>query len=349
MRTALDLATDALGQSWPNPAVGCVVVRSGEIVGRGATQPGGRPHAEIVALRKAGAAARGADVFTTLEPCSHEGKSGSCARALIDTGVRRVIYAIDDPNPQVNGRGAQMLRDAGIEVATGLLAEEARLLNEGFLMTLSNGRPRVLLKVATSLDGRIAAPGGVSKWITGAPAREAAHRMRAASDAILVGIGTVLADNPSLTCRLPGLEERSPVRVILDSRLRTPPGAKVMQAEDVPTWIVSERADRSEMAKGVEILQVESCRDLGAVLGRLAERGLTRLMVEGGHEIHTSFLAGGFVDEIAWFRAAAAIGGDGLSVFGPLGVESPDEALRFRRTGFEVLGEDTLELFRPAV
>ena len=350
MRRALALAEDSLGCCWPNPAVGCLLVKDDEIVGQGATQPGGRPHAEIVALAEAGAAAKGATAYVSLEPCSHEGKSGPCAKAMIEAGLARVIYSLEDPNPEVKGQGAAMLRQAGLEVVSGLLAEEARQLNEGFFLTISEGRPRVLLKLATSLDGRIATAGGISKWITGDEARQAAHRLRAASDAILVGVGTVLADDPSLTCRLPGLEDRSPVRVVLDSGLRTPSESKLMTATEVPTWIVTEAAGASRaLPAGVELLSVPDCRDLGNVLGLLAERGITRLMVEGGHEIHTSFLASRFVDEIAWFRSATAIGGDGLPVFGPLGVEAPGQAPRFRRTAFEEFGDDTLELFRPAV
>ncbi len=326
------------------------MVKEDEIVGQGATQPGGCPHAEIVALAEAGAEAKGATAYVSLEPCSHEGKSGPCAKAMIEAGLARVIYSLEDPNPEVKGQGAAMLRQAGLEVVSGLLAEEARQLNEGFFLTISEGRPRVLLKLATSLDGRIATAGGISKWITGDEARQAAHRLRAASDAILVGVGTVLADDPSLTCRLPGLEDRSPVRVVLDSGLRTPSESKLMTATEVPTWIVTEAAGASRaLPAGVELLSVPDCRDLGNVLGLLAERGITRLMVEGGHEIHTSFLASRFVDEIAWFRSATAIGGDGLPVFGPLGVEAPGQAPRFRRTAFEEFGDDTLELFRPAV
>lgn len=350
MRRALALAEDSLGRCWPNPAVGCILVKDSEIVGQGATQPGGRPHAEIVALAEAGAGAKGATAYISLEPCSHEGKSGPCAKAIIEAGLAKVIYSLDDPNPEVKGQGAAMLRQAGLEVASGLLAQEARQLNEGFFLTVTEGRPRVLLKMATSLDGRIATAGGISKWLTGDEARQAAHRLRAASDAILVGVGTVLADDPSLTCRLPGLEDRSPVRVVLDSGLRTPSGSKLMTATEVPTWIVTEATGASRpLPDGVELLSVPDCRDLGNVLGLLAERGITRLMVEGGYEIHTSFLASGLVDEIAWFRSATAIGGDGLPVFGPLGVESPGQAPRFRRIAFEEFGDDTLELFRPAV
>ena len=350
MRRALALAEDSLGRCWPNPAVGCLLVKDNEIVGQGATQPGGRPHAEIVALGEAGASAKSATAYVSLEPCSHEGKSGPCAKAMIEAGLARVIYSLEDPNPEVKGQGGAMLRQAGLEVVSGLLAEEARQLNEGFFLTITEGRPRVLLKMATSLDGRIATAGGISKWITGDEARQAAHRLRAASDAILIGVGTVLADDPSLTCRLPGLEDRSPVRVVLDSGLRTPSASKLMAATEVPTWIITEAAAASRpLPAGVELLSVADCRDLGSVLGLLAERGITRLMVEGGHQIHTSFLASRFVDEIAWFRSATAIGGDGLPVFGPLGVETPGQALRFRRTAFEEFGDDTLELFRPAV
>ncbi|MCK5275514.1 MAG: bifunctional diaminohydroxyphosphoribosylaminopyrimidine deaminase/5-amino-6-(5-phosphoribosylamino)uracil reductase RibD, partial [Alphaproteobacteria bacterium] len=220
MRAALALAGRGLGRVWPNPAVGCVLVdRDGRVTGRGWTQPGGRPHAETEALARAGGAAKGATAYVTLEPCVHHGQTPPCADALIEAGVARVIAATEDPDPRVKGGGLGRLRDAGIAVEAGLLREEAELLNAGYLMRQREGRPVVTLKLATTLDGRIATHAGESRWITGEAARARGHMMRARHDAIMVGIGTALADNPTLTCRLPGLEDRSPVRIVVDARL----------------------------------------------------------------------------------------------------------------------------------
>jgi diaminohydroxyphosphoribosylaminopyrimidine deaminase / 5-amino-6-(5-phosphoribosylamino)uracil reductase len=229
MAAALSLAARNLGQVWPNPAVGCVVVdAAGRVVGRGFTQPGGRPHAETEALAMAGERARGGTAFVTLEPCAHHGKTPPCAEALIAAGIARCIAAIEDPDPRVSGRGLAMLRQAGIAVETGPLADQARTLNAGFLTRVTAGRPFVALKLATSLDGCIATRAGESRWITGEAARAFGHRLRATHDAIAVGSGTVLADDPELTCRLAGLEHRSPVRLVFDRRGRVPARAKVM-------------------------------------------------------------------------------------------------------------------------
>src|SRR5712691_3294525 len=240
MRAALALARRGLGTVWPNPAVGCVIARDGRVVGRGWTQPGGRPHAETEALRRAGEAARGATAYVTLEPCCHWGRTPPCADALIAAVLRRVVVALEDPDPRVAGGGLARLRAAGLAVETGLGAAEAAEINAGFLNRLRLGRPLVTLKLATSLDGRIATASGESRWITGAPARERAHLLRATHDAILVGTDTVLADDPQLTCRLPGLAEHSPVRVVIDRQLRVPLGAQVFaEARAVPTWVLT--------------------------------------------------------------------------------------------------------------
>src|SRR5580700_4659831 len=222
MRTALGLARRGLGNTWPNPAVGCVIVKDGRVVGRGWTQKGGRPHAETEALARAGKGAKGATAYVSLEPCSHHGKTPPCAEALIAAGVSRVVAAVEDPDPRVSGRGIARLRAAGIAVEAGLCAAEAAELNAGFFCRVAQGRPLVTLKLAASLDGRIATPTGKSRWITGPAARERAHLLRAAHDAVLIGTGTALADDPQLTCRLPGLEARSPVRIVIDRTLRLP-------------------------------------------------------------------------------------------------------------------------------
>src|SRR5438093_45669 len=240
MLAALALARRGLGNVWPNPAVGCIIVKDGRVAGRGWTQPGGRPHAETEALARAGEAARGATAYVSLEPCSHWGRTPPCADALIAAGVRRVVVALEDPDPRVAGSGLARLRAAGIAVETGLGAAAAAEINAGFFQRVRFGRPLVTLKLASSLDGRIATASGESRWITGPPARDHAHLLRATHDAILVGTGTVLADDPQLTCRLPGLARRSPVRVVIDRHLRIPPSARLIaEARQVPTWVVT--------------------------------------------------------------------------------------------------------------
>src|SRR5437764_2815594 len=291
MRAALALARRGLGTTWPNPSVGCVIVNNGHVIGRGWTGRGGRPHGETEALRRAGAAARGASAYVTLEPCSHWGKTPPCADALIAAGLRRVVIALKDPDPRVAGTGIETLRKAGVAVEIGLCAAEAAELNAGFLQRVHLGRPLVTLKLATSLDGRIATASGESRWITGAPARERAHLLRATHDAILVGTDTVLADDPQLTCRLPSLADRSPVRIVIDRQLRIPPTARIIaEARQVPTWVVtlgSADPDRQKSLHdaGVEVIAIEpdaiGAIDLAAALGELGGRGLTRLLVEG--------------------------------------------------------------------
>src|SRR5437764_12238002 len=240
MRAALGLALRGLGNVWPNPAVGCVIVKEGRVVGRGWTQPGGRPHAETEALARAGEATRGATAYVTLEPCCHWGRTPPCTDALIAAGVRRVVVALEDPDPRVAGEGVRRLGAAGLHVDIGLGETEAAEINAGFFCRLRNGRPLVTLKLATSLDGRIATRRGESQWITGPPARERAHALRAGHDAIMVGTGTVLADDPQRTCRLPGLAHRSPVRVVIDRQLRIPPRMRlVSDARTVPTWVLT--------------------------------------------------------------------------------------------------------------
>ena len=278
MRAALALARRSLGRTWPNPAVGCVIVKDGRIVARGRTQDGGRPHAEVDALNKAGDSARGATVYVTLEPCSHFGKSPPCADALVRAGVARVVSAMEDPNPSVNGQGHARLREAGIAVEVGEGAGEAAEINAGFLLRVSAGRPLFNLKLASSLDGRIATASGESKWITGEGARADGHRLRAIHDAILVGAGTVAADDPELTCRLPGLGAYSPVRIVLDSKAGLAETSKLAKtARQVPVWLLctsAAEAGRREVLRktGVEIIEVAAASD-----GRLPQRTSRRL------------------------------------------------------------------------
>jgi diaminohydroxyphosphoribosylaminopyrimidine deaminase/5-amino-6-(5-phosphoribosylamino)uracil reductase len=358
MRAALALARRALGTVAPNPAVGCVLVRDGRVVGRGWTQPGGRPHAETEALRRAGGLARGAAAYVTLEPCSHWGRTPPCADALIAAGVARVVTAVEDPDPRVSGGGLARLRAAGIEVVSGVCAEEAAEVNEGFFRRVRQGRPLITLKLATTLDGRLATATGESQWITGPPARERAHALRATHDAVMVGSNTVLADDPMLTCRLPGLADRSPVRIVVDSRLRVPLTAGlVADARRVPTWIVTLRggdAPRREafLACGVELIEVDAAAggvDLVAAMQALGARGLTRVLVEGGAVLAATLLSADLVDRVAWFRAPSLIGGDGLPAISGFGLERLADAPRFVRAAIERVGEDVLEtLRRPA-
>jgi diaminohydroxyphosphoribosylaminopyrimidine deaminase/5-amino-6-(5-phosphoribosylamino)uracil reductase len=355
MRAALSLARRGLGTVWPNPTVGCVIVKEGRVVGRGWTQPGGRPHGETEALARAGAAARGATAYVSLEPCCHWGRTPPCADALVSAGVARVVVPIEDPDPRVSGGGLARLRAAGVTVETGLCADEARALNAGFFRRILEARPLVTLKLATTLDGRLATRAGESRWITGAAARARAHLLRAEHDAIMVGSNTVLADDPVLDCRLPGLGQRSPVRIIVDSRLRLPLTARVVaDARRVPTWIVTlggADAARQEAFRGcgVELVAVDTdgagTVDIGAALGELARRGLTRVLVEGGAVLAASLLRAGLVDRLSWFRAGKIIGGDGIPAIAPFGLETLAEAPRFKLVSVETVGEDALEQF----
>jgi diaminohydroxyphosphoribosylaminopyrimidine deaminase/5-amino-6-(5-phosphoribosylamino)uracil reductase len=351
---ALALAARGLGNVWPNPAVGCVVVRDGRIVGRGWTQPGGRPHAESMALQQAGDQARGATAYVSLEPCAHHGQTPPCAEALIAAGIARAVIAAPDPDPRVDGRGAEMLRAAGIaaEMAGPAMARRAAALNAGFLSKINRNRPLVTLKLASTLDGRIATAGGESQWITGAEARARGHLLRAEHDAILIGIGTALADDPELTCRLPGMAAQSPVRVVLDSRLRLPPDSRLARgAVEHPLWLLTgaDGEAASFKSRGCKVIPAELNSDgridLAAALETLAGRGITRLLVEGGSAVGTAFLAAGLVDNLAWFRAPSLIGGDGLPVFGALGLTVLAHIPRFQRQGIESLGDDVLESY----
>ena len=345
MRGALTLAKRGLGLVWPNPAVGCVLVRAGHVVGRGWTQPGGRPHAETEALKRAGDLARGASAYVTLEPCDHERETGPCSRALIEAGIARAVVAIEDPDQRVAGRGIARLRDAGIELTTGICRAEAAALNRGFFLRVAEGRPLITLKLATSLDGRIATASGDSKWITGEQARATAHCLRASHDAVLVGSATALADDPALTCRLPGMEAWSPVRVIADGRLRLPLSAEVvLTARYLPTWVVTGRdGDSARLgalaAAGVKVIVVDADAsgrpEVRAIARTLADRGLTRVLLEGGGELAAAFLRAGLIDRVAWFHAPRIIGAEGLPAVAGLygGVLSDAPVFSFAEVG----------------
>ena len=350
MRAALALAGRGLGRVWPNPAVGCVLVRDGRVVGRGWTQTGGRPHAETEALGRAGRVARGATAYVTLEPCAHQGVTGPCSEALIEAGIARAVIAAEDPDPRVNGQGIARLRAAGVAVATGVCREEAAELNRGFLLRVTKGRPLFTLKLATSLDGRIATRTGDSKWITGEEARARAHLLRATHDAVLVGSGTVLADDPDLRCRLPGMTGRSPVRLVADARLRVPADARLVRtARDTPTWILTAAgADPAKRAvlvdAGVEAIDVaaddEGHLDPAAMAHTLASRGLTRVLLEGGGTLAAAFLRADLIDRLAWFTAPKIIGGEGTAAVGSLGLNSIRQARTFLLEALSLAAHD---------
>jgi diaminohydroxyphosphoribosylaminopyrimidine deaminase/5-amino-6-(5-phosphoribosylamino)uracil reductase len=355
MALALALGRRGLGHTWPNPAVGAVIVKNGIILGRGWTQLGGRPHAEIEALRHAKKNAQGATMYVTLEPCSHQGKSPPCADAIIRAAIMRVVSALEDPNPEVAGQGHERLRAKGIKVDIGVGAAEARRVHAGHFARMQNARPFVTLKLALSKDDKAGLAGRKPVALTGEAARTRVFQMRSTSDAILVGIGTVLSDNPQLNCRLPGMLERSPVRVVLDARLRLPLATSmVATVSAIPTWVFT---SRKPSAIAEDILQQRGCKvfrvsdqngklDLDEVLKVLAEQGITRLMVEGGPTVAASFVDADLVDEAVLLRADKTIGADGIDALEGMALSALTETLRSR--GSEKLGADTLETFERA-
>ena len=360
MAAARALARRGLGWVWPNPAVGCVILDAdGRVAGRGWTRPGGRPHAETEALRVAGERARGGTAYVTLEPCSHHGETPPCADALVKAGIKRVVAPMMDPDPRVQGAGFRRLREAGVDVIDDLGRSEAEAINEGFFLRVRANRPLVALKTATTLDGRIATSTGESQWITGEAARKRGHLMRAQFDAIMVGIGTAAADNPMLTCRLPGLENRSPVRIFVDGRRRLPLTAKlVTTANRYSTWMVTLQGHHDARfeafrSAGVEMVEAPPDQagqpDLKVVMTRLAERGLTRVLVEGGSNLSAALLRDDLIDRIYWFRAPGVIGGDGLPVAAPFGVGHLDTMVKFARDEVMMLGPDHLEIYSRRV
>ncbi len=356
MELALTLGRRGQGRTWPNPAVGAVVVKDGVIVGRGWTQPGGRPHAEPEALSRAGEAARGATLYVTLEPCSHVGKSPPCADAIIAAGIARVVSAIEDPNPEVAGQGHARLRAAGITVEIGLGALEAAHDHAGHFRRVRDNRPHVILKLAVSSDDKIGAAGRKPVAISGEAAKARVHLLRAQCDAILVGIGTVLADDPLLTCRLPGMEPQSPVRVVLDRSLRIPgTGRLVHSARETPLWVMTSNLSEAPAAMklgaaGAHVMRVATTAtppglDLAAVLHALSDKGITRLLVEGGARVASSFVAASLVDEVWLLRGPDAVGTDGIAALDALPLTAITQSPAFKRSASETLQKDTLTIY----
>ena len=358
MALALALGRRGLGRTWPNPAVGAVIVRpdfgTPAIVGRGWTQPGGRPHAEVEAISHAGEAARGATLYVTLEPCSHHGKSPPCADAVIAAGISRVVSALEDPNPEVAGAGHARLRAAGIAVEVGLGAHEARRAHAGHIRRMRDGRPHVTLKLAVSADGKAGAAGRRPIAITGEAVRDRVHLMRAQSDAIMVGIGTAVADDPMLTCRLPGMAAYSPVRLVLDGKLRLPPASRLVQtAKTTPVWVVagpqaSQAAEKRLLAEGVLVFRREENGggfDLPGVLELLAARGITRLMLEGGPTLAAAFLAQDLIDEAVLFRSTKVVGPAGIEALHGIPLAALTQSTQLSRVTSESLGGDLCEVF----
>jgi diaminohydroxyphosphoribosylaminopyrimidine deaminase/5-amino-6-(5-phosphoribosylamino)uracil reductase len=360
MALALALGRRGLGRTWPNPAVGAVVVREEPegpvVVGRGWTMPGGRPHAETEALARAGEAARGATLYVSLEPCSHHGKTPPCTDAIVAAGISRVVSALEDPNPKVAGQGHATLRAAGVTLSVGIGAEEARRAHAGHICRMREGRPHVTLKLAVSADGKAGLAGRRPATITGEPARARVHRLRAMHDAVLTGIGTVLADDPQLTCRLPGMRGHSPVRVVLDRRLRLPANSKlVATAVEAPVWVISSDTSdenrKTKQDKGITILSSVSHEggfDLLPALRLLAGRGITRVMIEAGPRLSAAFLDAGLVDEAMLFRSPAMLGADALDALEGLPLSALTESPRLTLRATERLGDDTLEIYERA-
>ena len=354
MRLAIALGARGLGRVWPNPAVGCVIVKAGRVLGRGWTQEGGRPHAETMALAQAGRQARGATAYVSLEPCSHHGQTPPCADALIRAGVARVVVGLSDPDPRVSGRGLAALRDAGIQVTEGICSPEAQRAHRGFLTRVGQGRPMLTLKLATSADGRIATASGESQWITGAQARAWVHGMRACHDAVLVGAGTARADDPSLTVRGLGISHQ-PVRIVLSRRLDLPlDSALIRSARDIPVWLchgpdAPEAAKTAWEAAGARLIAATTGLggqlDLSAVMTALGAAGLTRVFCEGGGMLAAGLLGADLVDDLALITAGMVLGAEGTPAIGAMGIAALAEAPRFALAETRALGGDVLSLW----
>ena len=357
MRLALSLGRRQLGRTWPNPSVGCVLVKNGRIAGRGTTGPGGRPHAETEALRNAGEAAKGSTAYVTLEPCAHTGETPPCARSLAEAGISRAVIAVRDPDPRVSGKGIEILKSAGIEVASGVLEAEARWSHRGFFSRIEKGLPSVTLKLAMSFDGKIAAETGDSKWITQEDARRRVHLLRACHDAVMVGHGTAAADDPNLAPRGIG-PVKPPVRIIIDSRLETSCDSRLGRtARNEPVWLChgpdavqSAVADwRSRNAETILCRPDRGMVDLNDALGNLAGRGLTRIFCEGGSALAASLIGEDLVDELVGFSAGAVLGAEGIPSVGGMKLSRVSEARRYHLRSAETVGADIMHRWVRAV
>ena len=348
MTAALALGRRGLGHTAPNPSVGCVLVKDGCVIGRGWTQPGGRPHAEAEALRRAGAEARGATAYVTLEPCAHRGRAPPCADALIEAGIERVVAALEDPDSRVAGSGLLKLAAAGIVVESGVCADSAAYDLGGYLMRQRAGRPRISLKMATSLDGRIATASGDSRWITGPLARARGHALRASHDAVMIGIGTALADDPLLSCRLPGSRRRT-LRIVLDSQVRLPAESRLARtAAEHPVWQFSttgEAPAESQVRRFSVGADSTGRPDAGAVAAALGAEGLNDVLVEGGGQVAASLMRAGLADRLYWFRAGLVLGGDALPAVGALALDEVADAGGWRLHSRKPYGADLLEIW----
>jgi len=347
MAHALTLGRRGLGRCWPNPAVGCIVVRNGRVIGRGHTAPGGRPHGETIALAQAGAMARGATAYVTLEPCAHHGATPPCAQALIDAGIGRLVCAMGDPDPRVDGGGLAMLRAAGIEVVTGVGAGQAAIDHAGFVSRVTRGRPVVTLKLATSFDGRIATASGESRWITGPDARRAVHAMRMNHDAVLIGAGTARTDDPMLDVRGFG-DVRQPVRVVVSGALDLPHNGRLARsAREVPLWLV--HGPGADVARwsglGARMICVAQPHDPAQVLSALGAAGLTRIFCEGGGELAASMICAGVVDRLVGFNAGLVLGAGGRPALAELGIDTLANAPRFRLDSVRQIGGDVMHIW----
>lgn len=353
MKMALELARRGLGMAAPNPSVGCVLVRDGYVIGRGWTAVGGRPHAETIALKNA-KNAKEATVYVTLEPCAHHGKTPPCAEALVTAGVKRVVVATGDPDPRVSGGGIKILENAGIKVEFGLLKEQADFINQGFLQQFEKNRPLVTVKVASSADGKIAAEKDTQTWITRPETRKRGHLYRANHDAIMIGIGTALVDDPTLDCRIKGLEDRSPVRVLLDTDLRITEDSKLCQtASKIPLWIMTSCFDAEKYAafekKGIKIFCIEkddqNLIDLQMVLKTLMKQGITRILSEGGGKLNASLIKASLVDRLIWFKSADSIGENGVDALYDTPICDLDQYLNLSLIDAGKIGSDQWQEF----
>ena len=349
MKRALHLAEKGRGRTSPNPMVGAVIVKKGIVIGEGYHAKAGEAHAEIIALRKAGEEAKGSTLYLNLEPCTHYGRTPPCAPVIIEAGVRRVVIGIEDPNPLIKGKGMESLRKAGLEVKVGILEKECQKLNEAFYKYIVKREPFVILKVAATLDGRIATRDGESKWISGETSRRFVHRLRDQVDGVVVGIGTILKDDPMLTARVRG--GRDPLRVVLDSRLRIPEDAKVIKVDPSKTMIatteLAARDKRQRLEKmGVQILILDSKHErisLKPLLSKLGEMGIMSLLVEGGSQVNSSFLDEGLIDKLLLFLSPKLIGDDqAIGIFGGKGVTRLKDAVHLRELRVRRIGGDIL-------